>query len=69
MLATSLFALALAATGFAQTTPPAGYRKVYITSMVDAKYVVVPKAASAGSTLVVYVSNRTPPLESLHLFH
>ena len=53
MLATSLLFAALAATGLAQA--PDGYRTVYITSNVDAKYVVVPKAASAGSTTVVSV--------------
>ena len=51
MLATSLFILALAATGLADV--PAGYKKVYITSMVNAKFVLQPKAAKSGSTLVV----------------
>lgn len=46
--------LALAATGLAQA--PEGYRTVYITSMVNKKFVVQPKTANAGSTLVVYVS-------------
>lgn len=54
MLTTSFVALALAATGLAQFTPPEGYRKVYITSMVDSKFVVVPKSAATGSTVVVY---------------
>jgi hypothetical protein len=53
MLATSIIALTLAATGIAQTKVPAGYRKVYMTSMVDAKYVVVPKSAANGQTTVV----------------
>jgi hypothetical protein len=54
MLAATVVFLALAATGFAQVAAPAGYRKVYITSMVDKKFTVVPKApAKAGSTLVV----------------
>lgn len=54
MYAASLIVLAFAATGFAQA--PEGYRTVYVTSMVDPKFVLVPKAATAGSTLVVYVS-------------
>lgn len=45
--------LAFAATGFAQA--PEGYRTVYITSMVDSKFVVVPKTATTGSGLVVFV--------------
>lgn len=53
MLTTPLVALSLAATAFAQGTIPADYRKVYITSMVDTKFVVVPKAATTGSTTVV----------------
>ncbi|KAF2646606.1 hypothetical protein P280DRAFT_416063 [Massarina eburnea CBS 473.64] len=62
MLATSLVALALAATGFAQTTIPDGYRKVYITSMVDTKYVVVPKGSPAanGQTTVVQTLTSKP---------
>ncbi|OAL43157.1 hypothetical protein IQ07DRAFT_304773 [Pyrenochaeta sp. DS3sAY3a] len=51
MLATTLLALALAATGFAQV--PEGYRKVYITSKQDTKFVIVPKTRTNGSTLVV----------------
>ena len=51
MLTASFFALALAATGLAQA--PEGYRKVYITSLVNTKFVVVPKAAKSGSTIVV----------------
>lgn len=54
MYATSLLVLAFAATGFAQA--PEGYKTVYVTSMVDTKFVLVPKTATAGSTLVVYVS-------------
>lgn len=53
MLGTSVLLLALAATGLAQA--PAGYRKVIITSNVNTKFVVVPKARTAGSTTVVYV--------------
>jgi hypothetical protein len=53
MLTTSLLALAIAATGLAQTVKE-GYRNVYITSMVDPKFVVVPKApVKNGTTLVV----------------
>lgn len=58
MLTSSLFVLALAATGFAQvnTTLPAGYRKVYLTSLQDKKFVIVPKTpVKIGTTLVVYV--------------
>jgi len=55
MLSSSLLVLALAAAGFAQT-PPAGYKTVYITSMVNAKFVVVPKTSTAGSAIVVFVS-------------
>jgi hypothetical protein len=53
MLLTSLIALGLAATGLAQVAVPEGYRRVYITSKQDAKFVVVPKARTNGSTLVV----------------
>ncbi|KAI0377456.1 ricin B lectin domain-containing protein [Hypomontagnella monticulosa] len=58
MLVTSFLALAFAATGFAQA--PEGYRTVYITSMVNTKFVVVPKASSAGSTLVVKTAAQKP---------
>ena len=54
MLFTSLFAATLVATGFAQTIPE-GYRRVLITSKVDAKFVVVPKSRAANAGLVVYV--------------
>lgn len=53
MLAGSIILLALAATGLAQA--PEGYRTVYMTSMVDTQYVIVPIAAEAGSGLVVCV--------------
>jgi hypothetical protein len=54
MLGISVAVLALAATGFAQVVAPAGYRTVYITSKVDTKFVVVPKApVKAGTTVVV----------------
>ncbi|XXG98652.1 hypothetical protein Hte_004979 [Hypoxylon texense] len=58
MYAASLLALAFAATGFAQA--PEGYKTVYVTSMVDPKFVLVPKAATAGSTLVVKTAAQTP---------
>jgi len=54
MLATSFVMLALAAGGLAQA--PAGYKTVYISSLVNAKFVVVPKAATSGSGVVVFVS-------------
>ena len=53
MIAPTFLVLAFAAVGLSQTTAPAGYRTVYITSMVDTKFVVVPKAAKAGNTIVV----------------
>ncbi|KAK4199179.1 hypothetical protein QBC40DRAFT_176856 [Triangularia verruculosa] len=52
MFSTSVLVLALAATGLAQVAVPEGYRKVYITSAVDTKFVIVPKAplpAKAGN--------------------
>ena len=56
MWTTSVILFALAAKGLAQTVAPEGYRTVYITSMVDAKYVVVPKApVKNGTTVVVFV--------------
>ena len=57
MLATSVLALALAATGFAQVTVPEGYKTVYLATMVNQKFVIVPKAAQNGSTIVVLVSS------------
>lgn len=51
MLAPSFIILALAATGFAQA--PAGYGTVYVTSLVDKKFVIVPKSATNGSAVVV----------------
>jgi hypothetical protein len=53
MLFTTITTLALAATGLAQVSVPVGYRKAYITSKQDARYVVVPKTRTNGSTLVV----------------
>ncbi|KAH9887874.1 carbohydrate-binding module family 13 protein [Xylariomycetidae sp. FL2044] len=58
MLKSSLFVLALAATGLAQA--PEGYRTVYVTSMVDTKFVMVPKAAEGGTTLVIKTAANTP---------
>ncbi|KAH8898377.1 hypothetical protein GQ53DRAFT_777789 [Thozetella sp. PMI_491] len=55
MWATSFVALALAATCLADV--PAGYRKVYITSNVNTKFVIVPKAAKAGAAIVVQTLN------------
>ncbi|KAI1391339.1 carbohydrate-binding module family 13 protein [Hypoxylon trugodes] len=55
---TPLLMLAFAATGFAQA--PEGYRTVYITSMVDSKFVVVPKSAASGSTVVVQTGTQKP---------
>lgn len=49
----STLALMLAACGVAQITAPEGYRTVYITSMVDKKYVVVPKTPVKNGTTVV----------------
>jgi hypothetical protein len=51
MLATTILTLALAATGLAAV--PEGYRTVYITSMQDKSFVIVPKTRTAGATLVV----------------
>lgn len=55
MLTSAVLTLAFAATGFAQLMPE-GYRNVYITSMVDTKFIVVPVApVKNGTKLVVYV--------------
>jgi hypothetical protein len=51
MLAQSLVFLALAATGLGDV--PVGYKTVYITSMVNTKFVLEPKTAANGSTMVV----------------
>lgn len=55
MLTTPFLALGLAATALAQGAIPATYRKVYMTSMQDTKFVIVPKSATNGATTVVYV--------------
>lgn len=61
MLPTSILFAALAATGLAQVTPPAGYRKVYMTSNVNVKFVVQPKTPiKAGTTLVVQTLTSKP---------
>ena len=52
MLGTPVLLLTLAAAGLAQVVPE-GYRRVVITSNVDKKFVVVPKARTAGSTTIV----------------
>ena len=61
--------LALALPAPQASAIPSGYRKVYITSAVDTKYVVVPKAATAanGGLVVVYVLFLHLCLASLHL--
>lgn len=64
MLATTILMLALAATGLAQV--PAGYRTVYLTSMVNTKFAIAPKApVKSGTTIVVLIS---PPIEHLKTF-
>ena len=62
MIATSLIALAFAAaTGLSSPVDvPAGYKTVYITSNVNAKFVVQPKAAKAGSAVVVQTLTSKP---------
>ncbi|KAK4169808.1 hypothetical protein QBC43DRAFT_351986 [Cladorrhinum sp. PSN259] len=63
MLTTSIFTLALAATGLAQVVVPEGYKKVIISSAVDAKFVIVPKAPlppKSGGSVVVQVRNDKP---------
>jgi hypothetical protein len=53
MIFATLAVFGLAATGLAQVAIPEGYRRVYITSKQDTKFVVVPKTRTNGSTLVV----------------
>jgi hypothetical protein len=53
MLASTVLLFAFAAVGLAQA--PAGFKTVYLTSKVDAKLTIVPKAASAGSIIQVFV--------------
>ncbi|KAK4044184.1 hypothetical protein C8A01DRAFT_31790 [Parachaetomium inaequale] len=58
MLGTAVLLLSLAATGLAQA--PEGYRTVYITSNVNTKFVIVPKARTTGSTTIVKTRNDKP---------
>ncbi|KAK4149018.1 ricin B lectin domain-containing protein [Chaetomidium leptoderma] len=60
MLGTPVILLALAATGLAQAPAPEGYRKVYITSNVNTKFVIVAKARTSGSTTIVQTRNDKP---------
>ena len=60
MLPTSILVVALATLGLAQVTPPAGYRKVYMTSNVNAKFVVQGKTSAKGATLVVQTLSSKP---------
>ncbi|KAI5859419.1 ricin B lectin domain-containing protein [Durotheca rogersii] len=54
MLAATLVALALAATGFAQIEKPAGYSQVVITSSWNEKFVLQPAApVKTGSNIVL----------------
>lgn len=53
MLFVTLVLLALAASDLAQVAVLEDYRRVYITSKQDTKFVVVPKAHTNDSTLVV----------------
>lgn len=55
MLGAIALAVALATAASLAQSIPAGYRTVYITSAVDNKYVVVPKSATSGGAIVVYV--------------
>ena len=55
MLTSTLLFAALAAVGLAQDAEAPEARKVYLTSMVDAKFVVTAAGTTAGSALVVYV--------------
>jgi len=59
MLATTVLIFALATTGFAQTVP-AGYRTVYLTSMVNTKFAIEPKTATNGSAIVVNTLDNKP---------
>ncbi|KAF1968725.1 hypothetical protein BU23DRAFT_602010 [Bimuria novae-zelandiae CBS 107.79] len=53
MLTTSFVAFVLSAAGIAQAAVPAGYNKVYLTSLVDTTFVVQAKGTTNGSTVVV----------------
>jgi hypothetical protein len=65
MLASSVLLFAFAALGMAQA--PAGYKTVYLTSKVDAKLTIVPKAATAGS--IIQVSVQLPQMFEDHNTH
>ncbi|KAF8851813.1 hypothetical protein BDZ45DRAFT_730668 [Acephala macrosclerotiorum] len=59
MLANTVIMLTLAATGFSQV--PAGYRTVYLSSMVNTKLVIAPKnPVKSGTTIVVQTLNNKP---------
>lgn len=58
MLASFFLALALAGTGLAQI--PTGYHSVYLTSLVDKTFTIVPKTATSGSAIVVQKLTSTP---------
>ncbi|KAL2259758.1 hypothetical protein VTK26DRAFT_6446 [Humicola hyalothermophila] len=58
MFVSSLLLLAFAAAGLAQA--PEGYRKVYITSKVDTRFVIVPQERTSGSTTIVQTIANTP---------
>ncbi|PSN64567.1 hypothetical protein BS50DRAFT_557168 [Corynespora cassiicola Philippines] len=58
MLLNSFLIVAFVGTVLAQA--PEGYRKVFIASKVDTKYVVVPKTRTSGSTIVVQTKNDKP---------
>jgi hypothetical protein len=51
MLAAVALLFAFAGTGLA--APPAGYQSVYLTSLVDKTFAVVPKTPVNGSAIVV----------------
>jgi hypothetical protein len=64
MLAQTFILLALSSLGLSQAAaaPPSGYRAVYITSKVDAKFVISPKTpVKAGNTIVVQTLASTKP--------
>ncbi|KAK4125674.1 carbohydrate-binding module family 13 protein [Parathielavia appendiculata] len=58
MLSSTVLLFALAAPGLAQALE--GYRKVLITSNVNPKFVIVPKARTSGSTTIVKTRNDKP---------
>ncbi|PKS05465.1 hypothetical protein jhhlp_008842 [Lomentospora prolificans] len=60
MLTSTLLFAALAAVGLAQDAEAPEARKVYLTSMVDAKFVVTAAGTTAGSALVVQTQSEAP---------